>query len=71
MGKIIVTFDSVTYAMKAKRLLSKSGINSRLVKVGSEYKNGCAHGVEFHASNLLDAANIFRTVGLKYSVYNE
>ena len=48
MGKTIITFDSVTYALKARKLLTKAGINAKIVKISGELSKGCTHGVEIY-----------------------
>ena len=70
MGKIIITFDSVTYAYKARKLLARANINSKLVKVSAEITNGCTHGIEILNNSFFDAVNELRRAGINYSVYN-
>ena len=70
MGKIIITFTSVTYAIKARKMLAKEGINAKLVKVGDENRRGCTHGIEIKNSEFLTAVGALRNLGIEYSVYN-
>ena len=70
MGKIIVTFTSVTYAMKVRKALAKEGINAKLVKVGDENRRGCTHGIEITNGEFLSVIGLLRNLGIEYSVYN-
>ena len=70
MGKTIITFNSVTYALKAKKALSRTGINSKLIKLAGELTAGCTHGVEISSLLFLDAVNTLRGAGIEYSVYH-
>lgn len=70
MNYITITVGSVTYAIKLKKLLSRGGIESRLVKV--EDKNGiggCLHGVTISKPDFLGAVVILKENGLDYSIY--
>lgn len=66
MNTNIITVESVTIAMKLRRLLVRSGIKSKLVKV---VKNGCLHGVEINSIDFYNAIMIIREHGIEYSVY--
>ena len=69
MGKIIITFKSVTYAIKAKKLLLKSGMEAKLVKISKDTLSGCTHGIEIPENLFLNAIGILRNFGIEYSVY--
>ena len=71
MGKIIITFDSVTYAHKARKLLTRSGINAKLVKVSAEMSKGCTYGIEILSSVFFDTVNELKKSEINYSVYNQ
>ena len=71
MIRVIITFGSVTYALKARKLLSKSGINAKLVKVSAEYTRGCTHGVEIPDDAFFDSINVLKNAGIDYSVYSD
>ena len=62
---------SVTYAVKARRLLARSGINARLIKLsGKETADGCSHGIELASSRFFEAVVILKENGIAYSLYN-
>lgn len=69
MNKIIITTESVTYAIKARRLLFSVGIPSKLIKIDASLsERGCTHGVMISERDFLSAAKILRDNGLNYSV---
>lgn len=70
MNNITVTVGSVTYAIKLRRLLSRGGIRSKLVKVDDEENGGgCTHGVEIGDFDFYRAVVIMKANSVKYSVY--
>ena len=70
LDNTIITLGSVTYAMKARRLLLHEGIRSRLVKVLPENTdNGCTHGLAVASARFFDAVVILKKQGIPYSVY--
>ncbi len=72
MKTTVITTGSVTYAIKAKKLLAREGIASKLIKADvSKTKSGCSYGVEFPSSEFYTAANILRSNGIRYGVYEK
>ena len=70
MDNSIITLGSVTYAMKARRLLIREGIRSRLVKVLPENTdNGCTHGLVIASARFFDAVVVLKKHDIPYSVY--
>ena len=71
MNSTIVTVGTITYALKAKKLLSRAGIRSKLVKVESgATQNGCTHGIEISAKDFYHAVLVLKENGINYSVYS-
>ena len=71
MNKVIITLDSLTYAIKARKILSKKGINSKLVKLdSSSMMSGCTNGIELNSRDFLSAASFLRASGINYSLFN-
>ena len=70
MAKVIVTFNSVTYALKGRKILSRSGIGARLIKVDAELTKSCTYGLEIDNNLFLDAVRLMKSAGLDYTVYN-
>ena len=64
----IASLKSMTYAIKAKRLLSNYYINAEIVKLDTNMtKNGCAYGIKFDCNNLYAAENALKTNNISYS----
>lgn len=70
MNNITVTVGAVTYAIKLKKLLSREGIQSKLVKV-EDVKGGlgCIHGVQLKQNDFLRAVIIMKKNNIEYTVY--
>ena len=69
MKRIVITFSSITYATKARRLLSTIDISSRLVKVDlSQSKDGCTYGIEIAYNSFLPVIETLRANRIPYSV---
>ena len=62
-------FSSMTYANKAKRLLLRANIQSKLIKLTADDDGGCVHGVSVSEIDYYDSVRIFREAGLEYKVY--
>ena len=71
MNTTIITVGSVTYAIKAKKLLEREGVSASLVKMeSSKSDGGCTHGIKIYESNLYDAVAILKRMGIDYRVRN-
>ncbi len=72
MNSITVTVGGVTYALKLKKLLSRAGIRSKLVKVdNTEESLGCSHGLELYEADFYCAVMIMKENRFAYSVYKK
>ena len=72
LSKTIITVGSVTYALKLRKLLSRKGIFSRLVKIDNTKENmGCTHGVEINNKDFLEAVIILKMNNLEYQVHQK
>ena len=69
MSKTVLTLGSVTYAIKSRKLLVKSGIKSKLIKIDST--GGCTYGIEFDRDKFYTVVKILRDADLEYKVYRE
>ncbi len=68
----VFTVKSVTYAIKAKKLLLREGISAKLVKTADVgIAQGCAHGIEIPAKDFYTAAAVLRNAGMEYKVYEK
>ena len=72
MKKTIVTIGTVTHAIKAKKLLMRVGLSSKLIKVGGAYSNeGCAYGLELEGEDFYSAVIELRKADINYSLYTK
>ena len=72
MKNTIVKIGTVTYAIKAKKILSRAGISSKLVKIGdSDSKGGCTYGLEFGDNDFYSAIIELRKAEIVYSLYKK
>lgn len=72
MKTTVITVGSVTYAIKAKKLLLREGLSARLVKNGSESSaRGCMHGIEIPTKDFFGAAAVLRDAGIPYQAYEK
>ncbi len=59
----------MTYALKARKLLSGGGISSKLVKVDASLTpSGCTHGIEIDYKDYIDAIGKLKETNIHYSV---
>lgn len=70
MGITIITVGSLTYAMKARKILRAKGINTRLVKLDSALtEHGCAYGIEFRSYESYSVYSVLKENNINYSIY--
>ena len=70
MDTSIFTFSTVTYAIKARKLLARSDISARVVKVdGNARGAGCVHGLEVGRDDYFRVLMLLKENGISYSVY--
>ncbi len=61
---------SLTYAMKAQRVLSSAGLNSDIVKLdSSKTKHGCGYGVRFFCDSTDAVKRALRSGGITVRQY--
>ena len=68
MDNTTLTVGSITYAIKARRLLLHAGIRARTIKLVTEEGGGCVHGIVIPSSRFLDAVVILKENGISYSL---
>lgn len=64
MNQGMILVGSVSYAMKAKRALSRNGIRVNIVK-DSENKAGCSYGLTFEEKDQFRIAAILSENGIR------
>ena len=69
MNKTIITVSSITYALKAKKLLARKNISSNLIKINASSSSGCIYGIEIRKCDFLDTVKILIDNAIEYSLY--
>ncbi len=70
--QVILTVGSMTYAIKAKRILARAGIRIAIKKLDkTETKQGCAYGIEIPKDYLYTAVDRLKEARIPYSVYEK
>ena len=66
MQKTVIRLTSVTYAVRAQKLLERHGISSTIRKFArSLHVNGCGYGIEVNQIDLYAAAGILDAAGIR------
>ena len=69
MDDVFLTFDSVTYATKARKVLLRVGITTKLEKISSQKQDeGCSFGVMISGGDYFDAIRALRNANIRYNV---
>ena len=69
MRTTLLSLGTVTYALKARKLLGQMGIKAKLVKINTKSADGgCNHGIEIQDIQFYDAISILRSEGISYTV---
>ena len=70
MKTMLISLQSATYAIKAKRVLNRNGVSAKPVKLdGTKSKNGCTHGIEIFVQDFYNAVMILKNEDIEYFVY--
>ncbi len=68
----VITTKTITYAQKAKKALSKKGIDVKIIKLDSiEDQNGCIYGIQYHERYFYDIIATLKELGIPYSTTNK
>ena len=71
MKNAILAIGTMTNALKARKLLQKSNVRSKLIKLDStKTLTGCSYGLEIFERDLYSAFSILRDAEISYSIYN-
>lgn len=72
MSKTILNIGSVTYAMKARKILTRSKIACEVVKINvSDTKGGCSYGIKFRSDKMYDVAMELKNNEIEYEFYSK
>ena len=64
----VIALKSMTYALKAQKILNEYYFNSEIVKLEPQMTiKGCAYGIKFNCDGLADVQKILRKKSIKYS----
>lgn len=64
----LASLKSMTYAIKAKKVLSQHNIQSEIIKLDSSLtQKGCLYGITFDCSSIYAVENILKNNNVKYS----
>ena len=68
-GKLLI--GSISYAIKAKRLLSRAGIAANLIKE-TDHTSGCSYGLSFDGRDSFKVSAVLKDAGIRpKSRYND
>ncbi len=71
MNKTTISLGSVTYAIKAQKLLSSMKIHSKLIKLDAgKSPDGCIYGLIIFSTDYPDAVMALKKEGLSFSLYS-
>ncbi len=71
MKSVIFALGSVTYAIKAAKLIKREGIYVRQTKLDNTPQGrGCTHGIEIYEKDLYDVIYILRNNDIEYRIVN-
>lgn len=63
--KCTIPLGSVTYAMKAKRLLNSRAVFAEVIRADSRGTGGCGYGVAVNCRELDSAVSIIKNAGIR------
>ena len=70
MNKTTISLGSVTYAIKAQKLLSGKKIHSKLIKLDTgQSASGCIYGLVISSPDYLNAVMELKKEGIAFSLY--
>ncbi len=72
MSKCIFTTGSVTYSLKAKRILAENSIPCSTMKISAKKNNrGCVYGIEFPCNQKANVIRLLSGTGIDFEEYTE
>ena len=70
MNTTTLIVGSITYALKAKKVLMRIGIRSELIKTeNSQRRSGCIYGIKFNSELFYSVIDELRNNAIKYEVF--
>ena len=68
MTDTFVLIGSITYAMKARKIVKEQGIDAQIVKHDTKGRKGCSYGLICKAENTIAIIGILRANNIPYEV---
>lgn len=66
MQKAIIRLSSVTYAIRAQKMLEQRGIRATVKKISRSMQvSGCGYGIEVGSNSLEEAKEIVLSAGIR------
>lgn len=67
-----ISVGSVTHAQKARRLLARLNVQTKLVKLdASMTAGGCTHGIEYASADHYTVVMELKKAGISYYIYQD
>jgi hypothetical protein len=68
LNKLSLSFASITFAQKARRILNGNGVFAELIKFDAQKSStGCTYGLKIDHKNYLNAIGLLKEHGIPYS----
>ena len=64
-----VYIPTVTYAVKANKLMNRANIKSKLIKTVTGEDTGCQYALEISSDDIYDAVFLLKEYGIPYRIY--
>lgn len=72
MKRIAIAVESSTMASKARKILRREGVSSRIIYVDNELSTlGCRYGLEVTEADFFAAVAALRRASISYKVINQ
>ena len=68
MIDIQILIGSITYTMKAKKILSNHGINATITKYDSTSHHGCTYGLKLKQNQYINVIGILNQNNIRYQI---
>ena len=63
-----ILIGSITYTMKAKKILSSHAINATIIKYDSPSHRGCTYGLKFQQNQHMTIVGILNQHNIRYQI---
>ena len=69
---LIISVETVTNAIKARKHLTAAGIRAKLIKLNPAVsEKGCTHGLEIDNKDTYSAVHLLKGLGINYKIINK